>query len=402
LDPLIPHTYRPMQAEDTPRVAWLLSQAFGRAEEQSSAWISATGITNMRVMARPGREADACAMLVPMGLFVGGASVPQFGVAAVSTAPEVRGEGVAIRMIEDALREMHTRGAGVSTLYPALLKLYRRAGYEQAGSRFEITIDTTRLRPAREDRALPIRRMTDADRQTIRRVYSERARFDTGMLDRGDYVWGRVFAPANERTQGWVVEENGEITGWLVHYRKMTPGDQPFPDFDLMLTDVHAFTNAAARRVMALLADESSLWRRAKLFGGPHHPLISVMPELAFKVRLTDYWMLRMVDVARALESRGYPMGLTTRLGLDVDDELMPHNHGTFVLHIEGGKGNVTRGGAPAPTLHLGVRELAAIYTGFMSPRRASVAGWVEGTDEALALADAAFASGAPAMGDFF
>ena len=48
--------------------------------------------------------------------------------------------------------------------------------------------------------------------------------------------------------------------------------------------------------------------------------------------------MLRIVDVAAALEARGYPAGLEAQLELEVEDELLAWNHGRLRLSVADGR----------------------------------------------------------------
>ena len=51
--------------------------------------------------------------------------------------------------------------------------------------------------------------------------------------------------------------------------------------------------------------------------------------------------MLRVVDVVRALEGRGWPDDVEGRWHLDVTDSLAPAGTGTWALTLEGGRARV-------------------------------------------------------------
>lgn len=52
--------------------------------------------------------------------------------------------------------------------------------------------------------------------------------------------------------------------------------------------------------------------------------------------------MLRVVDVVRALEGRGWPADVTGRWSLSVTDPLLPANTGTWILDLAGGRARVS------------------------------------------------------------
>lgn len=401
------HEYRAMREDEKPRVAWLLSQAFGSPIEGANEWVGKQDARELRVMATAGREPDASLMFIPMGLFVGGKSVPQLGVAAVSTAPEVRGSGIAKRLMQESVRETARRGVPLGVLYPATHTLYRRAGYEQAASHFCVTIELSRVRMEKSDRAATVRRLTLDDRETLERVHRERTRWSTGEIDRGAYVWGRIYEPRSGAAEGWCVEEAGQITGWVFASRTVSDPTlaDPYAPRWLTISDAQAFTAVAARRLLALIADENSMWKHAKLFCGPTHPMLSHLPEPAYKMTLADTAMVRIIDVIGALQARGWGEGVTGTVALDIEDDLIEANNGWFTLRVEGGDATVTHershpSGVPA--LSMSIRDLAMIYTGYATPRGASTMGTLRGDDRALDIAGTLFAGPYPGMTDQF
>ena len=97
---------------------------------------------------------------------------------------------------------------------------------------------------------------------------------------------------------------------------------------------------------------------------------------------------------------RGYPAGLNAELHLDIRDDILPSNEGRLVLEIAGGRGEVRPGGEGR--IRLDVRDLAALYSGFMSPAELRTLGTLDAPDADLALAGAVFASPRPWMADMF
>jgi predicted acetyltransferase len=111
-------------------------------------------------------------------------------------------------------------------------------------------------------------------------------------------------------------------------------------------------------------------------------------------------WMLRLVDVARALESRGYPPGVTARVDIEVRDGTVKQNARPITLEVDGGLARVSRAGHAR--VHADVRALASLYSGYMSASDLACAGLIEGPDRDLASLSAIFAGPAPWMPDMF
>lgn len=385
--------YGPADDAALPEIATLTSWSFGFAAADAEPWLRTGGVENLRVLRR-GATIDACLLLIPHAQFFAGRSVPAMGVAAVATAADRRGTGAAVALLEAMLRELHARGVATSNLYPATLPLYRRVGYEIAGARYEVKAPITSL--PRRDRALPLREMRAEERPALEASYREAAARTNGWLDRGPYVWGRVFAPRGEHARAFVVGEPGRIEGHAVFFERRGGAK----DYSLVATDLVARTPAAIARLFTLFADHGTLADTVTWFGSPSDALVHALPSVDYAVRVQHTWMTRLVDVPKALVARGWPPGMSASVDLHVRDPLLSANDGRFVLAIEGGRASVERGGRG--TFALDVRALAALYTGHMTPRALAIAGVLDAPEEDLPRAEAMFAVPAPSLVDFF
>jgi predicted acetyltransferase len=110
--------------------------------------------------------------------------------------------------------------------------------------------------------------------------------------------------------------------------------------------------------------------------------------------------MLRLVDVKGSLELRGYPRAIQAELHFDVVDDLVPENHGRWVLEVKDGQGRVRTGGKGH--LRLDVRSLASLYTGYLFAEDLARLGRLEGPATAIEEATATFLGSVPWMSDLF
>ena len=140
-----------------------------------------------------------------------------------------------------------------------------------------------------------------------------------------------------------------------------------------------------------------------KWHGGPSDLFTNLLPERHHEIELTDFFMVRVVDVARALSARGWPPGASGALTLEVSDASMPENSGLYTLELEGGNGKVVSGErAGAPRVTITERGLTGLYTGHAPAHVLADAGWLEADDAARALLDVWFGGPYPVMRDFF
>lgn len=385
----------PSDDAEVAALAAILAQVFTIAEGPAGAraWLDRVGLANARAVRHDGVVAGGL-IVIPMGQWFGGRSVPMAGIAAVGIAPEHRSRGAATALMRETLRGLRADGFPISALYPATQALYRRVGFERAGVQMWLSVPAKAIDV--HERGLPMRRAGDADRPAIEACYAERARGSAGLLDRGPYIWNRVRG-TKEPSPGYVVEEAGRVTGYVHYAHRQTPDGVP----DIVCSDVVATTPGAARRLLGFFAEHRSLAGKISWIGGPADPLQFHLGEQRdADAEVNFWWMLRLLDVAAAFTARGFPVGLTAELHFDVTDDLFPENAGRWTVRIQGGRADVTRGGRG--TLRCDVRGLAALYTGHLAPADAVACGALDGPAGEVAAAAAALAGPLPWMADHF
>ncbi len=349
------------------------------------------GIDDIRVVRIGGKVAGGLGLL-PGGQFFGGRSVPMTGIGGVGIDPEHRAAGLASSLMRSVVEELRSNGCALSVLYPATQPVYRRVGYELAGSLIGYQVETDLLDV--RDRELTVELSDDFD--VFKELYALRARMTSGSLDRSDDFWTRVFDPPKTTQHRYVVQGPGGPEGYVLF-------TQPSPKgwmYDLALRDVVALTPRAARRLWTFFADHRSFAGKVKWTGPVGDPFTLALREQAWELERSWSWMLRVVDVERALGERGYSPLIESDLSIEVTDDVLPGNNATFTIAVSGGKASVARNGKAR--LKVDVRGLAPLYTGFMTAEDLKLAGYIEGSDEALARASAIFSGPAPHLVDFF
>lgn len=396
-------TYRHAREADVAAMTRVMTLSFAGSADLTERWLHEHDIATVRLLEHAG-SILGCARRVPMGLFVGGRRVAMEGVCGVCVAPEARGKGVARDIMTRFVRELHDDGVPIATLYPSTQALYRQIGFEQAGSRFLASVPLARLPQGSKSRSVVP--LTEADLPRLEPIARDFAR-RFGGIERGRYLWKRVFRLRDKVYNGFgVLDASGALGGYLfLHLEKHEASGR----LDVLLSDLAFSSVEHARSLLAFLADYEPMGRNVVFAAGPCHPVLSLLDQQRYETSLNYCWMLRIVRLKEALESRGYPSCVRGDLLLDARDDVLPANERLWRLRIEGGTGRVEEagkneavGGLEIPRLRLDVRGLAAIYTGFWTPRQAALAGWCEGDEAAFDLAGTAFAQGAPWMIDQF
>lgn len=374
------------------------SYAFAVPRDLVPKWLERAGHENVRVWMSGDRVAGAV-LVIPMGIWFGGRSVKNLGIAGVAIGPEHRGQNHGYEMMAATLREAKKNGWAVSTLYPATITLYRKVGYELAGGHYSLRLplDSLSVREIREKegKIVPV---TSGDRERLAKVLTPTARPHDGNLDRGPYVWNRIFSPRLMTTHAFAADFDGEFEGYVV--LRATDGSHP-PFHELTISDLVAKTPRAMRRLLCFLADHRSLAKMAEWTGDPHEPFLALLPEKTYQIQQLEHWMLRVVDPRAALEARGYRCDRPIALEVELEDREIPENSGRFRLELEGGRAQLTsaRGG---PRLRAKIGAFSALYAGFQPASVLAQLGWIEGDAAAIEAAELIFAGRSPWMREMF
>jgi predicted acetyltransferase len=386
--------------KESQRLGEILCQCFNGSSSDWPYYSNNIGQENFRVIQQGGEVVGGLAIL-HIGQWFGSQRIPLAGIASVGVPPEHRGTGVAAELMTQTLKELHANEVPLSALYAATQRLYRKVGYEQAGTccRFELPTESITLNlsnaSAQEIRRFPMRLVSPTP-ELFQNLHRQWAIKNNGNLDRNQAMWQLLVQPQNEEViYAYLIGSETQPEGYVIFSQKQT-----VVDYDLWIRDWVALTPAAARRLWMFIADHRSQAAKIVWRGPAVDPLLLLLPEQTEQIRQLERWLLRLVDVPKALEQRGYPPGVEAQLHLDVRDDLLLENNGQFVLTVSGGQGEVTKGGKGE--LQLDVRSLAPLYTGLFSPHQLQLTGQLKATDAALSVAAQLFTSSEPWMPDKF
>jgi predicted acetyltransferase len=371
----------------------VLSHAFAMDPGTTRSWLDRGGVDQLRV-AREGGEVVAGLLRIPMGQAFGGRYVPMTGIAGVAVRADRRRGGVATEMMRQVLLELWESGTPITTLYASNQPLYRAVGYEQAGAHFSGTLRSRDIE-VREPQIGKITMGTTADRPEVEKLYREHAIQRPGHLDRGPYVWARLWHPFDGTPVHVALlwDESDRLEAY-VQYAQYRQED----GFSLRMTDAASRTSRGWRRIWSHLLDVSTMVSEIRLTTSPTDPLYVLQPHPWMKVTLREPWMLRVVDPITALEARGYAKGQPERLVVKVIDPILGDL--SLTLDVVDGRASVRKGGDPTAKIH--IRGLSAMYTGYLSPFEAAALGLVEAGQRSLAAMQSLFAGPSPWMRDFF
>ncbi|MDY6901393.1 MAG: GNAT family N-acetyltransferase [Cyanobacteriota bacterium] len=379
-------------SEDIQKFGSILSQCFLAAPDEEQGWLKRMGVENVRVI-REEKEIVGGLVMIPMGQWWNGVTVPMTGIAGVGIAPEFRGSGAALSLMQQGIKELYTNDVPISVLYPAAQRLYRKVGYEQGGSfcSWEIPAQSIQIR----EQPLPIKSVA-LDSEILYKLYTEQAKNINGYLNRNQTIWNRIIEPDKKEVfHGYIIGSIEKPKGYIIINQTSTDNDNI-----LNVVDWVNLTNSATKTFWSFLSNHRSQIDKIRWRSSVIDNLTLMLPEQTVKNRFIQSWMLRIINVEKALSARGYFPGIETELHLEITDNLIAENNGKFVLSITNGTGNITKGGKGE--LKLDIRGLASLFTGLFSPQQLQIAGKINGTEQAISTATQIFAGTSPWMMDFF
>lgn len=389
------YRYRPLESgEQTPffdTIDHALGVVFPRPNSFEP-FVEIIGPENLRALECDSRLIGGLG-IYRTGQWFGGRVVPCAGVSVVGVAPEYRGQGAARFGLVSMLNELADEKTPIACLYPSTQRLYRSVDFEQAGSwcRHKLSLQSIAVR----DLELPVHRIDPPTAEAFEQIAEVRGRRTNGNLARTPGMWNRILKFRAEPNYNVLIGDAQEPQGFVCYRNQDQDGET-----DLWVSDMAATTAPAARRLWTFLADHRSICSSVRWAGPPTEPLLAVTEECKRVPVEQIRWMIRIVDLARALELRGYPADLEAELHLDVVDDLLPQNTGRFVLRVTSGQGQVTRGGNG--DLRCKIRGLAPLYSSFLSPDSLRSVGWLEGSDRGVRAASLIFAGPEPWMPEIF
>jgi predicted acetyltransferase len=321
-------------------------------------------------------------------VFWGGRPVPAGQVSGLSVGAEHRGRGAGGELLRAYLAEAHDRSATICTLFPATVHLYRRAGFEYAGTWTLYEAAARHLPAAWPEgyRAVPF--LPSDDPAPLMERFARTLPGRSGQIERDADVWRDAILRERDSgpPQAYLVDGPGGPDGWVVlKVDEHASSREVATSVDVI--DWGAVSPGGWRSLLTLAAGFSSLDATVVWKGPEVEPLALLLREQDLRQVRQARFMARVLDVPGAFAARGYPEAARGRLTLQVVDDVCPWVAGTWTVEVEGGEGKAARVASQAGAARSDACGLAALFAGYVDPARLVELGLVTG----LAAGDVAF-----------
>ncbi|CAM5351432.1 GNAT family N-acetyltransferase [Streptomyces chartreusis] len=329
----------------------------------------------------------------------GGRLVPVAGVTAVGVLPSHRRQGVLSAMMRHQLAELRARGEILSVLLASEAPIYGRFGYGPATYTARLTVPrhqaalaVPRARRAADaaasgsdDGSIEVLRRAECD-EILEAVYDRYRRAQPGALSRPHRWWAlRAGQPPISPAPRYVAVHR-DAHGVPDGYASYSIGEG-----NALTVDETIAVDDAVFTALARFALGHDLVSRVVFKHVPaEHPLRWQFADFrAGEVSGdTDWLWVRLLDVPRALTTRGW--FTDGELVLDVEDPLLGERN-RYLLTVRDGKADCVPTDRE-PDLSLDVRDLGSIYLGGTAPSALVRAGHIRAhRPDGVTLADALF-----------
>ncbi|MEU6714795.1 GNAT family N-acetyltransferase [Nonomuraea sp. NPDC046802] len=304
------------------------------------------------------------------------------GVAGVTVNPEDRGRGLGTQIMRAVLDRCAELGEAISALYPATTPIYRSIGYEHAGAQFKMRLPAESLRQIRPSGQVKLRRMGPADAaeviSVLHRAYG--ASRASGPVSWDERTWSLWLG--NEEDFLYLADDGFVIYRWR--------GE------DIEVETLVAASPDTARALWSMVGSASSIAQHVVASVAPDDPVLWLLRERSKEQIKTMRWMLRVLDVAAAVERRGYPQHVTCDAVVTVDDPL--RGAGSWRIEVADGSGTATP--VAETGVAISVNGFSALYAG-VPTATLRLSGLMSGDNRYDDALDSAFAAKAYML-DYF
>ena len=387
---------------------------------EKSVWtkyVKRIGAENLRgVFDENGKLAGGLAFY-RMGQWYGGNNVHCAGLSGVAIDPAERGSGACRTLLQAWLKELYDEGYPIASLYASTQHLYRSVGFEHSGHRLDYSLPMASLLPNKVSAKLPVTRIaspmnsspgdgsdlssTDFDGQRhielLAKISGPRNTSNNGVLERTDGLWERVIEPIGRTTSTYIIGAMDQPEGYLILHHNSRSGGHPHP---LSASDWVANTPEAMQQMIRLILSHRSMCDTFNWTGGPQDPLLLMAEEERVIPQAQIRTLNRIVDIKKALESRGYPIGIHGKLTFQIEDSLLTNNAGVWELDVSAGKARVQKiedSKGSESNLRLNIQALVPLYTSLMTCTQLVDLDQIGCSDSKLiGLADLVFSGPAP------
>ncbi len=339
-------------------------------------------------------EEQLCAKvhMIPLQVNINGNKVKMGGIASVASWPEYRRGGMIKKLLLTVLQSMKENGYIISYLHPFSVPFYRRYGYELTFpyKRYQIPIETLKKKWSPNGYARRSKNYQELDK-----IYSTYINRYNGGLIR-DEKWWQQRVIKKDTIITICYNDQDEPEGYLLYHVK---------DRILYVEDMAYVNSNGLKLILQLLSNHDSMVTSVEMKVPADDSLPLLVDEPRYEQKLVPYFMSRIVDVSAFL--RQYRFRMTDRfhpIAIEVEDEFLPENTGTYYLTKENSDIVVSRDKPDGKCQHIycSVQQLTSILLSYQNATNLAGLQLIQGDVTAIQTLDAIIPNKQTYFPDFF
>ncbi len=297
--------------------------------------------------------------IFPFEMYYHGKAVAMGGIGVVSTLPEYRHCHCASSLLIKSLEVMKDRGYMFSALAPFSYSFYRKYGWELAfhTKKYSIPIDQLKAMGTGKGEFRPL---TLKDINSIRKLYENFYSRYNGAVRRDEKHWESKLKGLGENRNygyGYSRQVNG-LDGYIlfsVRDRKFYIQEMVYDSLETKL-ELLRFAYYHSAQV------EQVIW-----WAPQDDNTVLLLDNPRIEQKIETGMMLRVVDVAKALEAYSYPLMFKGSFTIKVEDRWANWNSQSFKVVVGEGTGLVEKLGNAAADIECNIQTFSQVISGYIS-----------------------------------
>lgn len=364
-------TIKPMQTDELPKVAAMRAAGFGGSLEQTLERMQ----NNPRYDASHVLVAEHAGTLVgtgtvfPAQMWLSGVPMDVGAVAGVTVPIDYRQNGIAAKLMKQAISQMHANGRALSVLFPFSHKYYGGLGYGTIGDLHAYSFTPGNV--AVTGNLGNVRPFEPGDLSMMRAVYKGQMTWHNGWFTRSNDWWANIV----ERWPNIMVYDNdGFIDGYFIYQTSSSVDGRRA----LEIKEFFSAEPEAYQGLMGWLAGQQDIDQidylapaDTPLRHSLHHPYAEggqnrgwIFNDLC---HITPGPMGRIINLAKAFTTRFYTRGVSGELTFKVTDSLIPANEEPIVFRLVDGRAETRPAeGKLSSAIETDITTLTQILCGYM------------------------------------
>ena len=333
------------------------------------------------------------AAIYPMRVMIWGRVYLMGGLTGVGTYPEYSNMGLMHKLLEQALKNMQSRGQYICYLYPYSIPYYRRKGWEIISDKISYEIKDYQL-PRNRQVPGDVRRVkTDSDE--IRRAYDRYARHTHGAVLRDELAWNEYWLwDPDDIMAAIYYNEDNEPDGYVIYWI----ANEVFHIKDMI------FNNENARAgLWNFVSAHFSMINQVEGNTYTDEPLAFLLEDASITETISPYYMARIVDFPAFVAQFPFkPDAMDRQWRFTLTDPIMECNQGSFLLTISrDGKGEATRIAEQCRD-SISIQTMTTMLMGYKRPDYLARIGRLQADEETIDMLEDAIEQQTPYISDYF